>query len=188
MQASGFVLAGGGSTRMGQDKALLPYHGITLVEHVARAVQTACGRATIIGDPERYDRLGYPVVADRVARCGPLSGVYTALSVASTDWNLIVACDMPAVSPTILGELLQCAAESGRSCVAAAGPGGELEPLCAAYHRRCLPALDRAIREKRFKMKDLLPGLDAGSWPVDAASLANVNTPADWGAFQEKPK
>jgi molybdenum cofactor guanylyltransferase len=189
MQASGFVLAGGGSTRMGRDKALLPYHGTTLVEHVASAVQAASGSAaTIIGDPDRYRCFGYPVVADQVPGCGPLSGVYTALSVTSTDWNLVVACDMPAITATTLRKLLEHATVSGRSCVAAVGPSGEPEPLCAVYHRRCLLVLDRAIREKQFKMRDLLPSLEVELWTVDAASVANVNTPAEWGAFQEKPK
>ncbi len=91
---------------MGRDKALLPYRGVTLVEHMAQAVHAAAGSVALIGDPVRYSSLGYPVYPDKFAGCGPLGGIYTALSVSSTDWNLIVACDMPGVTAEVLQVLL----------------------------------------------------------------------------------
>src|SRR5580658_10898857 len=188
MQRSGFVLAGGGSSRMGRDKALLPYGGTTLLEHLARAVQDAAGCVALIGDPGRYSSLGYPVYADKFSCCGPLGGIYTALSVSSTDWNLIVACDMPGISPDVLRTLLRSADGSSGSCVIATGPGGEPEPLCAVYHRRCLPVMARAIQEKRFKMKELVTELHPRAMPVDASALANVNTPAEWAEFEPHTK
>jgi molybdenum cofactor guanylyltransferase len=188
MQRSGFVLAGGGSSRMGRDKAMLPYGGTTLVEHLARAVQDAARSVALIGDPGRYANLGYPVYPDKFSGCGPLGGIYTALSVSSTDWNLIVACDMPGISPGVLRTLLWSAEESGASCVVAAGPGGEPEPLCAVYHRCCLPAMARAIQEKRFKMKELVKELDLRTMLVEASAVANVNTPAEWAEFEPNTK
>ena len=172
---------------MGRDKALLPYRGTTLVEHLARAVQEATGSVALIAEPVRYSSLGYSVYPDRFPGCGPLGGVFTALSVSSTDWNLIVACDMPGISAGVLRTLLRSAAESGKSCVVATGPTGEPEPLCAVYHRGCLPVLARAIQEKRFKMIDLIAKLDSMATPVDASALANVNTPAEWSDFETKP-
>jgi molybdopterin-guanine dinucleotide biosynthesis protein A len=187
MQRSGFVLAGGGSTRMGRDKALLPYRGVTLVDHMAQAVHAAAGSVALIGHPARYSSLGYPVYPDKFAGCGPLGGIYTALGVSNTDWNLIVACDMPGVTAEVLQDLLAAAEHSTRNCVVAAGPTGQPEPLCAVYHRRCLPALARAIEEKRFKMKELVKELDSHTLPVHASALANVNTPTEWAEFEEKP-
>jgi molybdenum cofactor guanylyltransferase len=154
MQRSGFVLAGGGSTRMGRDKALLPYRGTTLVEHMAQAVQAAAGSVALVGDPMRYSSLGYPVHPDKFSGCGPLGGIYTALSVSSAHWNLIVACDMPGVTADVLRVLLASAQEWSGSCVVAIGPTGEPEPLCAVYHRRCLPALARAIEQKRAEFEE----------------------------------
>ncbi|HEV8039389.1 MAG TPA: molybdenum cofactor guanylyltransferase [Bryobacteraceae bacterium] len=187
MPWSGFVLAGGGSSRMGRDKAMLPYRGTTLVEHLARIVQEAAGAVALIAEPSRYRSLGYPVYPDKFPGCGPLGGVYTALSVSSTDWNLIVACDMPGISAEVLRALLGSASESGKKCVVAIGPAGEPEPLCAVYHRSCLPVLERAMEEKRFKMKDLVAELDATLKLVNASALANVNTPAEWADFEPKP-
>jgi molybdenum cofactor guanylyltransferase len=186
MQASGFVLAGGASQRMGQDKALLPYRGTTLVEHVAQTVREAAGSVALIGDPARLGQLGLPVFPDEPPSCGPASGIYTALRVSQTDWNLLVACDMPAVSEEILLGLLGMAGTSERNCVAAVGSYGEPEPLCAAYHRRCLPMLTRAIRDKRLRMRDLIKEMGAVWMRVDASALANVNTPAEWAEFEAK--
>ncbi len=96
----------------------------------------------MIGDPDKLGHLGLRVFPDELPSCGPASGIYTALRVSDTDWNLVVACDMPAVSADLLRELLRRAETAERNCVAATGPYGQPEPLCAVYHRRCLPALD----------------------------------------------
>ena len=186
MQPSGFVLAGGASKRMGQDKALLPYNGTTLVEHVAKTVSDAAGSVALIGNPERLGNLGLPVFPDELPGSGPASGIYTALRVSETDWNLVVACDMPAVSAEILRQLLQRAETAERNCVTATGLYGQPEPLCAVYHRRCLPALGQAIRDKRLRMRDLIKEIGAIWMPVDPSVLANVNTPTEWSEFEAK--
>ena len=183
MRASGFVLAGGASTRMGRAKALLPYRGTALVEYVAGAVREAAGGVTLIGDPAQFSHLGLPVLADEVPACGPAGGIYTALLRTVTDWNLILACDMPAVSAAVLRELLEEAEGSAAGCIVAAGPGGWPEPLCAVYHRRCLPVLERAIEEKRLKMRDLVGEMGAHLVTLPPSAVANVNTPAEWSEF-----
>ena len=185
MRRSGFVLAGGASSRMGRDKALLAYRETTLVEYVVRAVLEAVGSVAIIGDPERYAKFDQAVYRDKVPGCGPLGGIYTALGVSPADWNLIVACDMPGVSARSLKGLIEPVADRDRNCVMAIGPGGEPEPLCAVYHQRGLAVLDRAIREKRFKMRDLIPELQVEFRPFEAAALVNVNTPDEWAEFEE---
>ena len=184
MQVSGFVLAGGRSKRMGREKALLPYRHATLVEHVAGAVRDAAGSVTLVGDPAKLGGLGLPVLPDTIPGCGPASGIATALKATHTDWNLIVACDMPAISSGILGELLRAAETTGANCVAAAAPDGEPEPLCALYHRRCLRVLARAILDKRLKMKELLNEIGVRTVAVPRAALANVNTADEWLQFQ----
>ncbi len=187
MQSSGFVLAGGASKRMGQHKALLPYRGTTLVEHVAKIVSEVAGSVALIGDPGRLGHLGLAVFPDELASYGPASGIYTALRVTTTDWNLMVACDMPAITADLLRLLLLRAETAQRDCVAATGPYGQPEPLCAVYHRRCLPALTRSIRDKRLRMRDFVKEIGAVWVPVDdKLALANVNTPGEWAEFEAK--
>jgi len=187
MRQAGFVLVGGKSTRMGRDKALLPWKGTTLARNAARIVEEACGSAALIGDPVRYSQLGYPVFADRFAGCGPMGGIATALAVSDCDWNLVTGCDMPALTPEVLRLLLHEAREAGGGAVFPVSDSGP-EPLCAVYHRGCLPALERAIAAGRFRMRDAVavvnPRLVTG---MDPAIFANLNTPEDFEEFTARP-
>ena len=179
---AGFVLVGGNSSRMGRDKALLPLNGVALAGHIASQVLLAAGDVTLVGRPERYEALGYPVLEDRVMGCGPLGGVYTALCATQAEWNLIVACDMPEVTVAFMAALLDAAAASGADCLVPQGEAG-LEPLCAVYHRRCAAAAASSITRKMFKMQDFVSNLQFVAWPVtDSLPLANFNTPAQWGS------
>ena len=180
--SAGFVLTGGRSSRMGRDKAMLPIEGVALVERTAERVRGAAGSVTLIGAPERYGHLGFPMAADLIENCGPIGGLYTALKIGRADWNLLVACDMPGITAEFLRELLDAARQCGSTCLVPQTESG-LHPLCAVYHRRAEGAVASAIEHKRFKMHDLLKVLEAQSFPVaDAAQLENVNTPVEWGA------
>jgi molybdopterin-guanine dinucleotide biosynthesis protein A len=188
----GFVLVGGHSTRMGRDKALLEFEGSTLAGRIAECVRRVAGNVTLIGPPDRYRELGYTVVPDRVPRCGPLGGVYTALSASHAEWNLMVACDMPLVT-TELFDALFSDAESGPStvdCVVSVlttrSPAEvvKLDPLCAVYHRRCAAAARRAIDRKMLKMHDFVSTLRLRKHFVfDPAVLSNINTPPEWSSL-----
>ena len=191
MERAGFVLAGGRSTRMGRDKALLRVGGQTLLENAIRAVAAATGYGAILGPPERYAALGFPVFEDLYPSLGPLGGIETALALGLADWNLIVACDMPGISAGQLRALLaQVPVEwPSATCVAALGPSGP-EPLCAVYHTSCLPVVRTALDRRALKMRDLLGELRTVTVSGFALeSLANVNTPtdwADWGGGQQQ--
>lgn len=174
---AGFVLAGGASRRMGRDKALLPLDGATMLEQIARKVEAAAGSVTLIGPVEKYAHLGFPVIPDAVEGCGPLGGLYTALKNTQTEWNLLVACDMPNVTAEFLTQLLD---RAERDCVVPE-IDGRLDPLCAVYHRRVLAAAEFAIHRKLFKMQDFISTLRTTRWPVsDPRPLVNVNTPAQY--------
>ena len=171
---------------MGQDKASLPYRGVTLLEHVVQTVEEALGgngTVAIVGAANQ-SRIGYPVYADEIAGCGPMGGIYTALTVSDTAWNLIAACDMPGIEPEILRTMLNRAETSQANCVLACNERSEPEPLCGIYHRRCLPILERALLDKRLKLKDLIPQMGAELVPAPTSALANINTPGEWESLQ----
>lgn len=182
----GVILAAGESSRMGRDKALLPIDGATLIERVASRVQLAAGQVSIIAPPDRYRHLRYPVIADVVENCGPLGGVFTALSITESPWNLVVACDMPALTVGFLENLFRAAEtrDGGDTCDAVVPESAAgLDPLCAVYHRRCLEKAVLAIDRKILKMHDFVSTLQIRRWPVlNARPLENINTPDQWPA------
>ncbi|MFN8007175.1 MAG: molybdenum cofactor guanylyltransferase [Terriglobia bacterium] len=109
---SAFVLAGGKSSRMGRDKSLLTFCGRYLIEYAIEVLRHHTDDIRIIGDPDKYQFLKLPVLADRIASNGPLSGIYTGLDVARTEFSLFIACDMPLMRPEFLGLLLDHAARA----------------------------------------------------------------------------
>jgi phospholipid/cholesterol/gamma-HCH transport system ATP-binding protein len=184
MSGAGFVLVGGRSTRMGRDKALLPLGPDTLLGYVANCVKQAAGSVTLIGPPDRYQDLGYPVVADLVDDRGPLGGVFTALSVTNSDWNLIVACDMPGITVEFLEGLFRVEDLADVDCVAPETAAG-IEPLCALYHRRCRDKAAAALERNVLKMQDFVSTLRLKTVPIaDPAVVKNINTPEDYSAAQ----
>ncbi|MFN7925522.1 MAG: molybdenum cofactor guanylyltransferase [Bryobacteraceae bacterium] len=180
LRTAGFVLAGGRSSRMGRDKALLDAGGRTLLERVAAAVREAAGSVTVIAPPERYRHLGLPIIADARPGEGPLAGIEAALDASEAEWNLIVACDMPNLEPEVLGRLLEFACASAADCVAGLSERGP-EPLLAAYHRRALPAVRAALDAGERRVTSALDALQVVYFEIDNHAItANVNTPAEW--------
>jgi molybdenum cofactor guanylyltransferase len=192
MHRAGFVLAGGQSVRMGRDKAFLPFGSGSLIESVAAAVAGAVGHVAVIGDPQKYGGLGFPTYPDFVPGCGPISGLHTALTLKLAEWNLLVACDMPGLTALFLSTILDrscCLSDPHLACVAPVAPDGDLEPLCAVYHSSCLAVVERALGEKRFKMKVLLAELNTvGLVGLPAPVLTNINTPEEWTDLKRDPR
>jgi molybdopterin-guanine dinucleotide biosynthesis protein A len=173
-EVAGFILAGGQSTRMGRDKALLELSGVPLVVRAARLVESAVGSASVIGHPESYRSLQLRVIADDWPGAGPLGGIATALRASEAPWNLIVACDLPYLTKAWLDFLVKCALGSQADAVLPMNERGA-EPLCAMYHKRCESAVWLALDRGTRKVTDCLAG-------VHVEHLE----PAEWKCFDSK--
>jgi molybdenum cofactor guanylyltransferase len=181
---AGYVLVGGKSSRMGQDKAVLPAGGRTLVELVAGTVSAAAGPTALVGGARRTLPIEFGFVRDLYPGEGPLGGILSALQDSAADWNLIVACDMPRLEADFLRRLLDTAEQGDIDALLPAGPSGLPEPLCAAYHRRCYRPLAQAFGRGVRKISTALEEVRAVVWPVqEALYFQNVNTPEDWAAY-----
>jgi molybdopterin-guanine dinucleotide biosynthesis protein A len=181
---TGVVLAGGRSSRMGRDKALLPYAGTTLLERSVELLRPHCREVLIIGDPDKYASAHATTIPDAVPGRGPLGGVSTALRRARYVRLLVVACDLPDLNDRLLIHL-----KSGmRGDVDAVVPrhGDLVEPLAAAYHRHAIEAIERNLGAGRLRMSDALQAINthylalepgANGWPTHL--FRNLNTPGD---------
>ncbi len=168
---------------MGRDKALMGYGDHTLVEHIANIVERACGSVVLVGCPERYRALPYPAIEDVLAEQGPLGGIQAALSASNSEWNLVVACDMPMVTFELLEVLLDAAGQCAGDCIVPVSPGGRLQPLCALYRRRCLGTVSTLLGRGVRKMREAIPQLSAVLLPTPSATpFRNLNTPQEWSA------
>jgi molybdenum cofactor guanylyltransferase len=172
---------------MGSDKALLPFRGSPLGRSLASLVERAAGSAVLVGNPQLAPLVGYPAIPDMYPGEGPLGGILTALAHTGSDWNLVVACDMPGLSAEFLAGLLDAAGRSGADALVPAGLGGRLEPLCAVYHRRLQAPLGRAFARGVRKIMAALEeesGIALCRWPVaESGEFQNVNTPEDWAQW-----
>src|SRR5882672_1081732 len=106
--STGFVLAGGLSSRMGTNKALLELNGATLVERTRNLLAGLCGRVCILGPADLYGGLG-ECFPDSYAGCGPLAGIHAALLNTKTRSNLITAVDTPFLTEEFLRYMLESA-------------------------------------------------------------------------------
>jgi molybdenum cofactor guanylyltransferase len=181
---AGFVLVGGRSSRMGRDKAFLPFRGGVLAQAVAEAVREAAGSVCLVGAVRRAGSLPYAVLPDLYPGEGPLGAILTVLENQAADRNLIVACDMPELSAPFLSALFQAAEDTDADVLIPAGPSGRLEPLCAVYHRRARQPLYQAFLAGTRKVTDAFAGLHVPLFPVsEFKPLQNVNTPEDWALY-----
>ena len=111
-----FVLAGGKSSRMGTDKTFVTLGGShldgrTLLARALDLARSITPEVHIVGDADKFAAFA-PTVADIFPNCGPLGGIHAALLSSHTDLNLILAVDVPFVSPTMLQYLIECARNS----------------------------------------------------------------------------
>jgi molybdopterin-guanine dinucleotide biosynthesis protein A len=183
---AGFVLVGGRSRRMGRDKALLELGGKPLLMRAVELLQPLVSEVTLIGARSRYSQFGYPVIEDQYLAEGPLVGLATGLKNSTADWNLFLACDMPHVRAEMLHLIKEQTSKSSAQAVVPK-TRRHWQPLCAAYHRSCLPETERAIAAGKLAIMDLLPLLSVESVHVDAQDegmFRNVNTEQDWQQVQ----
>ncbi|MCC6397876.1 MAG: molybdenum cofactor guanylyltransferase [Bacteroidetes bacterium] len=167
---------------MGEDKALVQFHGTTLLEHSIRILQSAVHPVVVAcGQADRYLLPGVRCIADGIQDRGPLGGILAALEESSADAVLILACDLPFVTPGLLHTL--STAPPADSIVLPAS-GGELQPLCGRYPRSLKPALHRFLAEGRRKVMDFVESQNhhyiviTPDHPLFRPSLlANINTP-----------
>jgi molybdopterin-guanine dinucleotide biosynthesis protein A len=150
MHATGVILAGGKSRRMGRDKAFLPFGKGLLIERVIEVIQQVTADVILITNtPEQYQCFGLPMFADIIPEAGSLGGIYTGLVSSKTPYSLCLACDMPFVKPEFLRFLCDMAVEAD---VVIPRNAEDFQPLCAVYSQACHEPIRQRIEAGRLKI------------------------------------
>lgn len=176
------ILAGGKSSRMGSDKGLVEINGKKMVEHILDVVKTLADEILIVSNNHDYKNFGYPVVEDEYKECGPLGGLHAGLKNSKSEWNFVIACDLPSLTKDFLSFLVSKVEDAN---AIAPVHGSETEPLCAMYHKSALPKIESLLLKKDFKMQNVLSCLDTKFIKVpesrfDASIIfQNINTSKD---------
>jgi len=174
---SGFVQAGGRSTRMGRDKALLDWHGTPLLSHMVALLEQATDDVKVVG----RDHL-----PDRLPGCGPLSGIETALTITSTENNLIVAVDLPLLTKNFLRFFRRTAERSKRPVLACKIRSHF--PLCIVIKRTLLAEVEQRLAKGDLSIHGLIESSDPEivsetqlcEGGFDLFTFSNLNTPEDY--------
>ena len=184
------LLAGGGSTRMGRDKARLPLAGVAAATRAAQLLDSLFEEVLIVGGDAPVDAPGRRVPDPEGPRCA-LRGLVGALEATLAERVLVVATDLPLLSP----ELLLALVAWPDAEVVAPRVAGRIEPLCAIYSRPAALAPARArLASDRLALHELVGELalsalgddDLRAIDPDGMALANANTPEEWARLEAK--
>jgi len=147
-----FILAGGQSSRMGTEKAFLEFEGHLLIDHMIGIAKAVAEQMRIVGPKQKFAAFGQ-IATDIYPERGPLGGIHAALEISRTEFNLMLAIDMPFIEPKFLAYLLQQAQHS-QALVTVPHVGG-YQPLCACYRKEFENIADRALAAGKNKIDAL---------------------------------
>jgi molybdopterin-guanine dinucleotide biosynthesis protein A len=166
---------------MERDKSLLELAGTPQVARTARLLEGLVSRVTLVGAADCLEGLGFPVL-EEASRRGAIFGVAAAMASSRTPWSLIVACDLPFLTPDWIEHLVSLAQDSDADMILPA------EVLCMMCHERCTPALLEELGRARPKLGRVMGTLklqmvteeDCRPYDPEGRLFFNVNTPEDY--------
>ena len=182
-EITGIVLAGGKSTRMGEDKGLMELNNKPLIDYSIEVLSKVCDDLIIGANFSEYKRFGYPMIPDEIRYIGPIGGIYSCLKVSSTKDNIILSCDIPLITQPVIEFLLS---EKNDYQIVVPVVNGFPEPLCAYYHISVIDGLKQLITRKEYKLQFALEQFRTHFLPIDSKQkfynemlFSNVNSPGD---------
>ena len=170
-------MAGGKSSRMGTNKALLLFKGERLIDRAVETILPLVNKI-IISSNQPLPELPYPVFADTTEAIGPLGGLQACLSKSTSEWNLLIPCDTPFLSGSLYQQMLEHTATV--DAVIVTHSNGKIEPLIGLYNRSLLPLIEEQIARGDYKLINLLHRANVFFFETEEVSqFRNMNFPGD---------
>jgi len=185
-RVTGIILAGGVSRRLNyRNKALLKIGRKSVIQHIIGALSEVTEDILLItNSPDDFEHLNLPMFADILPGSGSLGGIYTGLRVSKTQYNLILACDIPFIQPCLLTFLIE--QKKGYDVALPVTPDG-YQPTCAIYSKSCIQPIETQIHDGNLKIADFFPNVSVNrinlSTPhscYEPNMFFNINTSEDY--------
>ena len=189
MQLSAIILAGGKSSRMGEDKGLLNLNGSAMITHVINTLKEITDDVFIVSNNNEYGKFGLPVYRDLITNKGPIAGIYTGLLNSASEVNIIVSCDSPFVSIDFLKNLML---RSITFDVTIPSYNDRIHPTIGIYNRSIIEILKQQIDSNELKLmlaiekvKHQIIKFSSIDKDIDPKIFSNINTKQDLSKHQK---
>jgi len=176
MNAAAVLLAGGGSTRMGVDKTMLPVNGKPMIQHIRDQLRPWFARILISSNNRAHGFLGEKIIPDQTAGRGPLMGIVSALRASPYDLCFVMACDIPEIDIRLVRSMVHAASD----CDVVAPYSRHPEPLFAVYRKNTLPILEQMLSSGNLRVTDALKRCRVKYVPIAQGQIRNVNTMSEY--------
>lgn len=174
---TGIILAGGKSSRMGVNKALVLFQNQRMID-IASAKLARFADTILVSSNEPIPDFDGQRVPDVIFEIGPLGGLFSCLNVSATEINLVIPCDVPLLPASLYEQLWPLA--SAFDVVIPRLPDGKLEPLIGFYKKSTLAAMEEMIAANDFKLLHLFNKVNTYYFDIQETGIfKNVNTPND---------
>ncbi len=183
---TGIILAGGKSSRMGQDKASLKHQGQSLLERQLDLAKPFCEEVYVSSSHTRHELSGTSRIPDRDQGEGPLMGLYSCLLHSQTDWNLVMTCDMPDITGKDINQLMDHRKEGIK--IICFSHQDRIFPFPGWYHRSLLRDLKDLLDSGQRRMTRFIDTHDHHKVkpnPETLKHLINLNTPEAYDHWQK---
>lgn len=174
---TGIILAGGKSSRMGEDKGFLSLNGKTFMSYIIEALQPIVGDIVIVSSNLDYDFFKLKRVADVMEDSGPLAGLYAGLLHSETENNIVLSCDVPLISTSVLKKLIE--GMTTEADVIQFESQGKTMPLVAMYKKRCMHSILGLLQTNKMRLRFAIEQLEVKTIQLDPKlgdTVRNINT------------
>ena len=183
---SAIILAGGKSTRMNGNKALLPVYGKRLIETIVHTLEEYFVEILISTRcSNQFDFLEHRMVIDEKPGHGPLMGILSGLRASSNSVNFVIACDIPEINLQFIEEMTNHI--NGYDIVVPVSGKDKYEPLFSLYNKSVIPKIEGLLNEGQKKISNLFARCNTKYLPMkDNGWFYNLNTLNDYNQYIKK--